>query len=83
MGVLETGRVRDGTLEELEAWAVCSHDVFGPLSLMDPLSHVRSVYLPFQFIFFGVLKRFSHSIQVARLVNRIRLRHVSNDLSSA
>lgn len=86
MGVLETGRGRGGTLEELEAWAVCSHEVFGPLSLMDPLSHVRSVYLPFQFIFFhllGVLMRSSHSIQVARLVNRIRLRHVRNELSSA
>jgi len=51
MGVLETGRGRGGTLEELEAWAVCSHEVFGPLSLMDPLFHVRSVCLPFQLIF--------------------------------
>ena len=56
MGVLETGRGRDGTLEELEAWAVCSHDVFGPLSLMDPLFHVRSVCLPFQLIFLECLK---------------------------
>lgn len=56
MGVLETGRGRDGTLGELEAWAVCSYDVFGPLSLMDPLPHVRFVYLPFQLIFTEYLK---------------------------